>query len=537
MNVKQKLLEAAASAGYGEHALSLYSAVSSWPDFIPEVDPDIRSYTLSDEEAVGTIFMPVVEGARNPYLHCLLAHAFRTRGYRPMLLLCDRDLPLCFNKDQPTDTVACDECRFHGTSVLDKFGLDPVSVGDYVGDTVPGDVIEAAPDRRDVTHRGIDVSGFALSSTRRFLKKHHLDLTADPDGAVYDSMLESAVLLTDVVSRLLDSRDDVVGSLGMDGAYIYGGLPQVIAAKHSIPVNNYCVGYTDGTLLVGNENVRSPMFTDPELIEEFLSTPLSDTQRDAIDEMMAGRRDGSQVRIKWSGDSSEDIDLGDGTVVSMFTNLMWDASLEVEHDAAFEGAYEWIETTISELGGRDGVTLVLKPHPAESYRGTNESVVDWLDANYESIPENVVALDPDTHVGPYKLLSATDHALVWNSTIGLEAVYEGIPTIVSGVAHYRGYDFTFDAQGTAEYRSLLGGLDRDMTERMQARARRYAYFLFLAKQIEFPFFETIDGKRQLLPVTHDQLTPGNENIDTIVNGIINEETVYRAPHAPAAPQS
>jgi len=72
---------------------------------------------------------------------------------------------------------------------------------------------------------------------------------------------------------------------------------------------------------------------------------------------------------------------------------------------------------------------------------------------------------------------------------------------------------------------------------MQARARRYAYFLFLAKQIEFHFFETIDGKRQLLPVTHDQLTPGNENIDTIIDGIINEETVYRVPHAPAVPQS
>jgi len=529
MDIKQKLFSAASSAGYGERALSLYSTISSWPDYVPSVDPEIRSYTLAPDDVKGSIFMPVVEGSRNPYLHCLLAHAFRTRGYRPLLLLCDRDLPLCFKKDATDDEMACDECHFHGTAVLDEFGLDPVPVAEYVGDTDPAAVVADAPDKRNLTYRDIDVSGFALSSTRRFLKKHHLDLTADPDATVYESLLESAVLLTDVVNGLLDSRDDVVASVGMDGAYIYGGLPQVIAGQHGIPVNNYCVGYTDGTLLVGNENVRSPMFTDPDFVEEFLSTPLSEARRNAVDEMMAGRRDGSKVRIKWSGDSSAGIDIEGDTVVSMFTNLMWDASLEVEHDAAFEGAYDWIDTTISELAGRDGVTLVLKPHPAESYRGTNESVTDWLDANYDPLPENVVALDPDTDVGPYKLLAATDHALVWNSTIGLEAAYDGIPTVVSGVAHYRGYDFTFDAHGPAEYRSLLADFDREMTEAMRARVRRYAYLLFVARQIDFPFFETIDGKRQLLSARHDQLAPGNENIDTIVDGILNHETVLDVP--------
>lgn len=529
MDFKGTTFSTASRLGLGEETLSLYSRFSSWPKWLPDVDTDIASYSLPKNEVRGSIFLPLVEGSKNPYIYCLLAHAFRTRAYRPLLLLCDRDLPLCFRKDSRGDHLACDRCHFQGSTVLDEFGLEPVSIQRYAEDVDPASVVNQAPDKRDLTYRGIDISGFALSSTRRFLKRHRLDIETDPDGAVYDTLLESAVLLTEVTHNLLNASGDVLAAVGVDGAYVYGGIPQKVAQQHGIPVHNFCVGYTDGTLLVGNENIRSPMITDPTVVENFLSTPLSMSQRDAVESMMAGRRDGSKVRVKWSGDSSDPINVEADTLVSMFTNLMWDASLEVEHEAAFGDAYDWIRTTLAELGGREGVTLVLKPHPAEAFRGTNESVVDWLDESYDSHPPNVVVLNPDTEVGPYSLLAETDLALVWNSTIGLEAAYDGIPTVVSGVAHYRGYNFTFDAANPEEYRLILETVDREMTNTMINRAQRYAYFLFIAKQVDFPFFETIDGKRQLKPVHHDQLTPGNENIDAIVQGVVNDEAVFRIP--------
>jgi len=518
-----------ASIGAGEVLLDLYSVLSDWPP-IPEIDETISEFDHDDKTARGTVLLPFIQGYGqvNQYQYCLMAHALRARGWTPIVLLCDGDLELCFRKENSADNAACVECSKYGRAWLSAFGLDFVTLSQVTVDVDPATVISEA-DEQTLTYQGINVSEFAESSARKFLKKYHVDTDDPGDRSVYRSFLRTAIRLVDRTERILDEYE-VDSVLAENGAYVYGGIPMQVALNRDIPASSMAVGYTDGTIIVGNHKHRMPHFTDPGDVEEVLSQQLSDRQERLIDETMAGREDGSDVRVKWSGDSSARLCAADGrTTVSMFTNLMWDASLEVEHHSAFADPYDWVDQTISALADRDDAILVIKTHPAEAVRGTNEGMASWIRDNVGSLPENVELLDPDTEVSPYELIDETDVALVWNSTIGLEMAYNGVATVVSGVAHYREFGFTFDANNQTEYEAFISDLEFEMTAEMRARARRYAYLLFVMKQIDFPFYRHEDGKAQLLPVQHEQLTEGNENIDAIISAIVNDESALVDP--------
>jgi hypothetical protein len=120
-----------------------------------------------------------------------------------------------------------------------------------------------------------------------------------------------------------------------------------------------------------------------------------------------------------------------------------------------------------------------------------------------------------------------DVGIVYNSTVGLEMAYNGIPVIVGGNTHYRNMGFTYDPDTPNEYRNYLskiGGLDtKDNTTKL---AQRYIHFLFVKKHISFPFYSTDPSvSTDLSPVFHEDIIPGNENFDLIVKAIINDNPV------------
>lgn len=524
MDAKRTVFSLLSSAGLGQRSLQLYDAVASWPD-IPDVDPAIREYEIPAAERKGSVLIPVVAGLGNPYFHCLVGHAFRVRGYEPLMLFCESDLPLCFRKEAPKDEVSCDECRYYGQKTLDAFGIEPVPIDDHVG----GEYQAAMPDPpepgREVTYKGIPISEYAMASARKFLKQYHLDEDDEWDRAVYRSFLQSGAILAEATDSVL-SEYDVTATIGANGAYVYGGVPMALSEHRDVTTYCFSMGKSDQKIMVGGDKTRLPLFTDPEEVERRLGRDLSPGQREEIDAMMEGRADGSTARVQWSGDSSERIDVRESErVVSLFTNLMWDASLEVEHRSAFEGPYEWVRASIEHFDAQDEDTLVIKPHPAEVVRGTNEGMAQWIRDEFEELSDSVEVLDPDTEIGPYGLLNGSDVALVWNSTIGLEAAYRGVPTVVAGVAHYRDFGFTYDPDTPQRYREMLDRDSLEMDEQMRARARRYAYLFFVAKQLDFPFYRSAQTSREYLPVRQEQFTAGNETFDRLVDGVVNEKPV------------
>ena len=79
--------------------------------------------------------------------------------------------------------------------------------------------------------------------------------------------------------------------------------------------------------------------------------------------------------------------------------------------------------------------LVLKYHPIKDKHKTL-STADNLDWKTISLNANVLEIQPDSNVDTYKLIHDADLNIVWSSTVGLESIARGCPTLIIGNTHW-----------------------------------------------------------------------------------------------------
>lgn len=532
--VQRTVLDAASRAGLGTELLGLVDDVAGVPHLqqLDRVDPSIREFELDESQVEGHVLLPLVPGGLVPgYRYGILAHAFRTRGYEPILLACSGcDLQICpAKRSHYDDSVVCDLCSFNSARIAKAFGVEPTTVGDVLPDSYEPPSLVA--DDSEVTYRGVAISEYAKATTRKYYKRGTIDTSDDEVQAIYERFLVSAAILADACERLVE-RHDVVAATAYEDPYIHGGVPLAIAHEHGIPAYSHDMGFRDRSILFGRMANRNsqPYFTDPEILRQAVTRPLSDDQREAVDAVMADRAssDGRTV-YGYSANTSQSVEsMGTEATVAMFTNLIWDASLELnEADGPFDSEFDWIDETLEYFDGRD-VALVVKTHPAESVHGTNQSIATWIEERHGPLPSNVTLLGPDTDVDTYELLEDVDLGVVYNSTVGLEMAYRGMPVVTAGDTHYRDLGFTFDPASASEYRDLLdAATELDVTPEMRERARRYAHFAFVHQNLDFPFLTTDSTYSEFdcLPVAHDDLKPGSEPFDFIVERMVADEPV------------
>ncbi|WP_379720359.1 hypothetical protein [Haloplanus litoreus] len=343
---RRTLFRTAHRLGVGDELVGAYAAVTGWDDF--DVDDEIRSTQLDPESRNGRVLIPLIEGHSpvNSYRHCILAHAFRTRGYEPIVLRCHAGLDLCLRKEPRwSDDSVCDICRHYGEAMLDAFGLTPYPLDAVIeGRSVPS--VDDFDDPTSVRYEGVDVSQFAVTTLRKFHRQFHVDPTGS-DEPFYRRFLQSGLDLAAATATVIEEFDIEV-TLGNDDKYVYGGIPLAVAATRDVPAYSHCLGYRDQTMLISNVEHRSsfPQYERPDVVEAELDVPLTDREAEKINSLMAGRASGESTRHVYSSTTKQGVASDDGrTMAGMFTNLIWDASLETD-DALFGDVFDWIETTV-----------------------------------------------------------------------------------------------------------------------------------------------------------------------------------------------
>ena len=493
-------------------------------DPVEAVDPRVREFTF-DSRPDGKVLLPLFPSYQvNEGIQAILGHAFHTRGIDTLHVHCDEGLPVCCLDDVTKYGSAIRSvCRFNTGQITGSFGLDARSAREVLPPDYSPPTFSAG---EDIVHRGVDVTDLCFASTREYFKKYNVDLGDERERDVFDRYCETAATLLDAYDALFEAHD-VAGVVAFEDHYVDGGTALALAAERSIPAYSVDLGYQTETLMFGRWGNRNslPMYTDHDTLVSVLREPLDDAQEARIDDLMRGRMDGTTTRFQYSAQTDKSIEAGeDVTTVGVFTNLSWDATTEIE-EAAFPDMFDWVETTVDELGGRPGVRLVVKTHPAEAVRFTREPVGEWIHDNLGPVPDNVEVLPPDTDVNTYRLASDLDLAAVYSSIVGLEMAYLGIPVVVAGDTHYRDLGITADPSTREEYLELVTDPSTASTD--AERAKRYAHFFYYDKHVPFPFVTSdSDGENiRILPVSHDDVVPGNESLDRITESILAGEPV------------
>lgn len=113
--------------------------------------------------------------------------------------------------------------------------------------------------------------------------------------------------------------------------------------------------------------------------------------------------------------------------------------------------------------------LVIRLHP--NMRDKVDSLKLWNSLN---LPENVVIVQPESKYDSYKIMESADCSISFNSTMGIESVFWGVPSIVLGPSLFAGSDAVHTPNN-------LKHLEKLMSEKclsvVPVKSYKFGYFL------------------------------------------------------------
>jgi len=220
-------------------------------------------------------------------------------------------------------------------------------------------------------------------------------------------------------------------------------------------------------------------------------------------------------------------------IVPVFTNVVYDTS-QVHANKIFPQMFAWLDQVLELIRAHPETLFVIRAHPDEMRPGTakqsRESVRDWVTTNGLKKHPNVVFIDSQEYISSYELIQRSKFVMVYNSSIGMEAVLLGKPVLCGGRARYTQYPMVFLPETPAEYQEmaqeLLSADNIAVPEEFRRNARRFLYYQLFRSSLGFEEYLQ-DARRkgyvQLKPFGWQSLLPeSSPTLQVLVEGIAGE---------------
>jgi hypothetical protein len=220
-------------------------------------------------------------------------------------------------------------------------------------------------------------------------------------------------------------------------------------------------------------------------------------------------------------------------VVPVFTNVVYDTS-QVHANTVFPHMFAWLDLVLELIRTHPETLFVLRAHPDEMRPGTakqsRESVKDWVERKRVAALPNVIFVDSQEYLSSYELVQRSKFVMVYNSSIGLEAVLMGKPVLCGGKARFTQYPTVFFPETVEGYRCqaeqfLQPGWTVDLPHEFIRNARRFLYYQLFRASLPFDEFLELHprpGFVQLRSFSLEQLAPERSpTMRTLVDGILH----------------
>lgn len=165
--------------------------------------------------------------------------------------------------------------------------------------------------------------------------------------------------------------------------------------------------------------------------------------------------------------------------------------------------------------------IIIRVHP----NSTNTNNRFWN--KYKNYDINkILILDPESPVSSYELLSKSEKVVTFGSTIGVEATYMGIPSVLLGPASYRGLGCCYEPDSLDEAIKIIQSKLKPMP--IENALKYSAWMIYGGVRLEHIEYHGIHDIR--FNPNETKQKPGN-----LLNYIYEHLTVYR--HTPIRKQT
>ena len=214
----------------------------------------------------------------------------------------------------------------------------------------------------------------------------------------------------------------------------------------------------------------------------------------------------------------------DRKVITIFTNLIWDAA-NVSRDIAFGDCLDCITTTIEHFRLDPSVHVVIRSHPAEKVLGTSQQYKSLVQNHFQGcLPENTTLVGPDDQINSFTMIDISDIGVVNTSTVGLEMAMLNKPVILISETHYRAKGFTYDSASSEEYFDQIHQLiaNPEALPNQEELARKYFYMMMALYQQPMPTMFDSKGRFQAYSCNQISELPDSEPIVRIVTRLADK---------------
>jgi len=483
-----------------------------------------------------------------------IAVSLKLRGKQPYILACEKSLPACewnrwgnekpdTGKFPPTilwekGTSNCDYCVNGFYSIIGQLPFPIISFSKYFDEVNEEElihIIDEVPynEYYSFKYKGINVGHEAYSSTVRSLQIGVLD-DDEETRWIFKRYLLSGLWVVELFERVInDLKPEAIFSV--HGVYITHGILAQIARKRNINLVVWS-GPDPGNKIKIEKNY-APVIGIRNRIKNSDLSPINVKKRNFILSSIKKRRDDASpfhgvanpIKSKDEIVNSLELDI-EKPIISLFTNVTAD-SAHWYPSKLFNNILDWVFYTIDYFLDYPELQLIIRSHPSErSGIGSRQPVANEINKKYKSLPQNIKLISPESRFSSYSILDMTNVALIYASTVGLEATIMGIPTILIANASYSS-DFTFNPTSKGEYNKLLNNLfDLKVDKKMQDQAINAAYEIWFESQIKFDLVgikNHVDSDGLKLNYRkYDDLFSGNDmSLDTVCEKIYFGENI------------
>lgn len=471
----------------------------------------------------------------NAAFSLLTAWSLRLAGVPVLHFVCERGMKPCvlgMRREAPKQEPPCERCLAQSSAIYAgantryfDFAIDP---------DVQSKISESSVQELETfEYDGYPLGKMVLPALQWGLRRHHLQ-DDEMTRYFYRQFIFSAWNIIQQFSRALDEVQP-------QAVVVFNGMFYPEAAARQAALRR---GYRVITHEVGIQP-GSAFFTDGEATAYPIAIPddfeLTEEQNRILDHLLEQRRQGNfqMAGIKFWRDIQG---LDEGflaqaakfeQIVPIFTNVIFDTS-QGHANVIFPHMFAWLDDVLQIIRAHPETLFIIRAHPDENRPGkaSEESVAQWAQRNQVTDLPNVRFVHPDEYLSSYELIHRAKFVMVYNSTIGLEAVLMGTPVLCGGKARFTQLPTVFLPQDISSFHQMaeefLTAKEVTLPPEFIRNARRFFFYQLFFTSLRFDDFIEDEnlwrGFVLLKQFDWQELAPGNSpTMDIIRKGILLKE--------------
>jgi len=428
----------------------------------------------------------------NSAFQLLTSWGLRLRGVPVRFFACSSGMDLCVlgtDRDDPAKNPPCPTCVYQSRTL---YTGAPVTWFHFKAD--PN--LDKALEKSDLNelirfeYAGAPLGPLVLPGARWILRRHNL-LDNPQTRLLFRRYIRSAYSLILEFEKELD-RQTPHAVVVFNGQFYPEAAVKWAARKHGIKVITHEVGLRPMTgFFTEGESTAYPI----EIPSDF---QLDQRQNALMDAYLAKRFQGDfsmgGVRfwqeIKGFDRALEAKIAKFNKLVPVFTNVVFDTS-QPHANTLFTDMFAWLEEVIALAAQTPDTLFVLRAHPDETrIRKTSlETVENWVITNKVIDLPNVHFIPPNEFISSYELIQRSNFVLIYNSTIGMEAVLMDKYVLCAGKARFTQLPIVEFPATKAEYidilRQRLSGVIPEVRAENIQNARKFLFYQLFRSSLPF----------------------------------------------------